>query len=116
MTNIYIAENNNGKKEIYCKGHSGYAMAGADIVCAAISMLTYAFDRVCIELDKKNKLQLNEMKISDGEIYTVISDPVNSADSAFYMLKAGLTSLEENYPKNVKIFTVWEDFQKSSLV
>ena len=115
MTHIYLGENKNGKKEIYCKGHSGYAAAGADIVCSAISFLTYGFNRLVIELDKRNKLQLNQMKISDGELHTIISDPLNETASAFWMIKTALEELEENYPKNVKIYLEWEDFLKVNM-
>lgn len=113
MTYVYLHEEN-GQKEIYCKGHSGYAAAGADIVCAAVSILTYSFNRLVIELDKRNKLQLNVMEIKDGETRTIISDPVNVTQEAFYMLKVGIESLEENFEKNVKIYTEWGDFLKAN--
>ena len=115
MTRIYLGETKNGQKEIFCKGHSGYAASGADIVCAAISILTYAFQRLCIELDSRNKLQINLLEIKDGETRLIISDPVNITYNSFWMIRASLESLEENYPENVKIYLEWEDFQKANM-
>lgn len=112
MTRVFLRESN-GQKEIICQGHAGYSIAGSDIICAAISILTYSFNRLVIEMDKKNKLQLNTLKISDAQLHTVVSDPTNASSCAFYMLRVGLESLEENYPENVKIYLEWEDFQKA---
>lgn len=40
MTTVTIIKSRNGEyKEVTCKGHAGYADAGNDIVCCAISML-----------------------------------------------------------------------------
>lgn len=40
MTTITIIKSKNGTyKQMTCKGHAGYADAGEDIVCAAVSML-----------------------------------------------------------------------------
>ena len=40
MTKITIIKSKNGEyKKVTCKGHAGYADAGSDIVCCAISML-----------------------------------------------------------------------------
>ncbi len=40
MTTIMIIRSKNGNyKQMTCMGHAGYADAGEDIVCAAISML-----------------------------------------------------------------------------
>ena len=41
MTTIIIYKSQNGEyKRLLCKGHAGYAHAGKDIVCAAVSCLT----------------------------------------------------------------------------
>ncbi len=40
MTSIRIIKSKNGEyKRIICKGHTGFAKAGRDVVCAAVSML-----------------------------------------------------------------------------
>ena len=40
MTHVSIIKTRDGRyKEFHCIGHSGYANAGEDIVCAAISVL-----------------------------------------------------------------------------
>ena len=40
MINITIIKKNQDIITIEAKGHSGYALAGSDIVCSAISVLT----------------------------------------------------------------------------
>ena len=40
MTTITIIKSGNGNyKRVICKGHAGFADAGSDVVCSAISML-----------------------------------------------------------------------------
>lgn len=40
MTSIRIIKSQNGEyKRVTCKGHAGFARAGSDIVCSAVSML-----------------------------------------------------------------------------
>lgn len=40
MTTITITKSKNGNyKQVECKGHTGYANSGEDIVCAAVSVL-----------------------------------------------------------------------------
>ena len=40
MTTVTIIKSKNGEyKEVICSGHAGFAQAGEDIVCSAISML-----------------------------------------------------------------------------
>ena len=114
MTKIFI-QDKNGQKEICCKGHSGYAVSGADIVCAGISSLVFAWAELCMQLDKKDSIQVNRLEIKDGFSRIIISDPANVTENAFKMLKLGFELLEENYEKNIKLYKVWEDFQKEIL-
>lgn len=39
MTSITIFQNHDSVSGFHCTGHSGYAKAGKDIVCAAVSVL-----------------------------------------------------------------------------
>lgn len=115
MTNVYINKTNS-KKEIVIKGHSGYDVAGKDIVCAAISILSHSYAELILELDDKNKLQLNYLDLGGGEISIIVSDPLNEADSAFKMFLIGIEALEESYPKHIKKYKVWEDFCKTNML
>ena len=40
MTRVAILQGALGPVGFICQGHAGYAEAGADIVCAAVSILT----------------------------------------------------------------------------
>jgi len=62
MTTITIIKSKNGEyKEVICKGHAGYADAGNDIVCCAISML------VINTINSLNKLTCAPMEVNSDE-------------------------------------------------
>ncbi len=62
MTTITIIKSKNGEyKEVTCKGHAGYADAGNDIVCCAISML------VINTINSLNKLTGAPMEVNSDE-------------------------------------------------
>ena len=62
MTTITIIKSKNGEyKEVICKGHAGYADAGNDIVCCAISML------VINTINSLNKLTGAPMEVNSDE-------------------------------------------------
>lgn len=94
MTNITLMERDSFYY-VKAEGHSGYAESGADIVCAAISILLHSFSVTVA--DTANIVAY------DG--YTEIS--VKDADRAKYaawdMLKSGLYALSENYSEYVSI-------------
>lgn len=85
---------------VQMEGHADYAEHGRDIVCSAISILTYTF---------ANMLAINgakELKVDlDGEIRTISflndrSDKISTILDSFVM---GLRLLEASYPEHVKI-------------
>ena len=62
MTTVTIIKSKNGEyKEVTCKGHSGYADAGSDIVCCAISIL------VINTINSLEKLAGAPMEVSSDE-------------------------------------------------
>lgn len=62
MTTITIIKSKNGEyKEVICKGHAGYADAGNDIVCCAISML------VINTINSLDELTNAPMEVSSNE-------------------------------------------------
>lgn len=62
MTSITIIKSKNGEyKEVTCQGHAGYADAGSDIVCAAVSML------VINTINSLEKLTDTEMEVASNE-------------------------------------------------
>ncbi len=62
MTKIVIQKSKNGEyKGFTCKGHSGFAIRGEDIVCASISVL------VINAINSMEKLAKEDMEITEDE-------------------------------------------------
>ena len=100
---IYKADPEGGKLTMRAEGHAGYAPAGQDIVCAAVSCLMQTLAYSAAEDEKTSSC------IYQGEEGPVVS--VETGDSVlmrdkFELVADGLTLLAEQYPENV-------DFKKS---
>ena len=87
-------------------GHSGYAEAGADIVCAAISALTQtALNGL------KNVLKAPVMfdQDDDGAFIEAIltpeasEDQIRQAQLLLVTLQEGLQAIQREYPRNLRI-------------
>jgi uncharacterized protein YsxB (DUF464 family) len=87
-------------------GHSGYAEAGADIVCAAISALTQTTLN-----GLKNVLKAPVMfdQDDDGAFIEAILTPeasdeqVRQAQLLLVTLLEGLQAIQRSYPRNLRI-------------
>ncbi len=84
------------------EGHAGYARAGKDIVCAAVSVLTQNFVNsveellktdVSVELDSKSGYM--DIRISDYD--------KDDVQLLFKSLVLGLEEISKEYSKNVKL-------------
>ena len=103
MTKVSIRENEE-VVEIVIDGHSGYAEEGKDIVCAGISTLSHAWNKLCVELMKQNKITINSLFVSDGHSEITITDPMGYTMYALQMQKIGYRALMENYPENISFY------------
>ena len=87
-------------------GHSGYAEAGADIVCAAISALTQTTLN-----GLKNVLKAPVMfdQDDDGAFIEAIltpeasEDQIRQAQLLLVTLQEGLQAIQRGYPRNLRI-------------
>ena len=88
-----------------CSGHAGYGTAGKDIVCSAVSALT----QTClIGLTQVANIQAGvSISETDGIACILEADmPEEQAQKAQLLLEtleAGLRSIDEAYPKTLKI-------------
>ena len=85
------------------KGHSGYAEAGSDIVCAGVSVLGCT----CVNsleslLGVKATLKANEDGLLDFELPEVPEESRAGVQLLMGALGQGLSDLQEAYPKYVK--------------
>ena len=95
---IYVAAPEGGKLTMRAEGHAGYAPAGQDIVCAAVSCLmqTLAYSAAEEEHTSSCIYQGKEGPVVNVEA----GDSVLMRDK-FELVADGLTLLAEQYPENV---------------
>lgn len=95
---IYEADPEGGKLTMRAEGHAGYAPAGPDIVCAAVSCLMQTLAYSAAE-DEHTSSCIYQGK--DGPVLNVeAGDSVLMRDK-FELVADGLTLLAERYPENV---------------
>ena len=95
---IYVADPEGGKLTMRAEGHAGYAPAGQDIVCAAVSCLMQTLAYSAAE-DEKTSSCIYQDK--DGPVVSVeAGDSVLMRDK-FELVADGLDLLAEQYPENV---------------
>ena len=85
-------------------GHAGYAPAGQDIVCAAVSVLTETLIASVLTLSD------NEIQVQKDEGYTkIIYDPLAADFSLQVLLRAffiGVSGVAEAYPDHANVQAV----------
>lgn len=82
---------------ITISGHAGYAPAGKDIVCSAVSILSMTLLQKLIELgiEPEHEIKSGLVKISFRETGETLA--------IWDTIMCGFRILEENFPKNIKI-------------
>ena len=80
-----------------CQGHAGYAKAGKDIVCAAVSVLVMNTINA-IEAFTSDKFTYHEEEES-GTILFHMDCPCEKSSLLLKTLVLGLSSIEEDYGK-----------------
>lgn len=104
MTTIKIYDNHIGQHIGFeMSGHAGYARRGKeDIVCAALSMLMTVTVN-SIECLAKAEYSYEEDEKDGYMKIMVTSEITHDVDLLFSSMILGLSQLEENYPKNVRL-------------
>ena len=89
------------------QGHTGYAEAGSDIVCAAVSALTQStlnglrnVLKAPVMYDIDDQRALLEAKLTPG----ATEEQVRQAQLLLLTLLEVLQAIERSYPRNVRIF------------
>lgn len=83
------------------RGHAGTAPAGQDLVCAAVSTLTYTLAENVAQLHRLGKVAEPEIRLENGdaEISCVPSGAFKNIVRAFFeAVCIGFALLEEKYP------------------
>lgn len=102
MLNIWFYNLKDGKiLGFKVLGHCGYAENGKDIVCSAVSSAVYMVINTITEILKVN---LNVLSVDDGNMDIRIDENDECLCRVLFNgLKLHLLSLEEMYPKNIKV-------------
>lgn len=106
MINVLVIKNNQNILTIEATGHSGYAEAGADIVCSAVSVLTESLINGLVEV-----VEINPSYSIDEEIpHLSVSLPKDLTEKkmkdAQILMKStylGLKQVADGYGKFIKI-------------
>ena len=99
MTRITFYRDSNDKLTGFeCKGHAGYAEAGEDIVCAAISILTINFVN-SVELLTDSFPEVVEDSDKGYLMVTIKEYDKDDVQLLFNSLSLGLDNIREEYPK-----------------
>lgn len=101
MTKIVFRKKKNFLWAFQIKGHSGFAEAGADIVCSGISV---ASQMALVTLKEVLKLNV-ESDIQDGYMQVRLLDEAEyeMAQPILIALEKTLEDITKNYKKNVKM-------------
>lgn len=95
---IYEADPEGGKLTMRAEGHAGYAPAGQDIVCAAVSCLMQTLAYSAAE-DEHTSSCIYQGK--DGPVVSVETGNSVLMRDKFELVADGLDLLAEQYPENV---------------
>jgi len=89
------------------RGHSGYAQAGQDIVCAGISALTQSTLNGLLNVAQVPlKYEIDDQKALLKAMITpdATEKQLEKAQILLETLLQGLQAIERSYPRNVRIF------------
>lgn len=89
-------------------GHSGFAAAGADIVCAACSTLGYTLMEQLTRMQRQRMLIALQAVVGDGCIdvqATAAEGSLLAVQAVFQTIICGYSLIERQYPSYVQLIT-----------
>lgn len=96
MTKITFIKKGDKYTGFFAEGHSGYGVAGEDIVCASISVLIINTVN-SIDVINHEKVELVTNEDEGVIIFNLLSDNEPSTQVLFQSLNLGLTSIQSEY-------------------
>lgn len=102
MTKVTLFRNDQGLICGFdCSGHAGFAQAGKDIVCAAVSVLA----TTCVNaLESVAGIEAKVM-VGDGKLKAMLTPEQAKNQDAQIVLrvfKQGISDIAESYPKHIR--------------
>lgn len=103
MTTITLFYSEDTLTGFQCKGHSGFARAGKDIVCAAVSVLS----TTCVNALESVAGVTPDIAVDDGYMKAMLPDGCTSHDAQVILrtFEQGVRDIEASYPKYIHITT-----------
>ena len=100
MTSILLYRSDNGELAGFkVSGHTGFAKAGEDIVCAAVSFMSVTCTNA-LESVAGIKPQLIQ---KDALLDIRVTEPNDKAITIFKVFEQGMKDLEVSYPTHIKL-------------
>jgi hypothetical protein len=101
MIKVNIEKNNTKIVSLEVSGHSNYEIKGKDIVCAGVSAIVVGGFNCLINEDKK----AIDYECKDGYARVFVKDIDNdNIQKILDVITTQLYTIEESYPKFIKIF------------
>ncbi len=101
MTRVTLLTQGGSIRGFECTGHAGFADAGADIVCAAISVLT----TTCANALESVAGIAPVVDVSDGSMRVMLPPDEDGRDAQVILrtMKQGLTDIAQQYPRHLRL-------------
>lgn len=117
MIRVFFGENIEEKSlTMQVKGHAGHGVIGSDIVCSAVSILTYTVAQIFKTMEQGDAFKspaVIRLDRGDGQISALCldSDGYAEARKAMLFAKTGFRLLEAAYPENVTLVEAEKAFK-----
>ena len=87
-----------------CSGHSGYAEAGADIVCAAVSTaVSFASDTITDVLGERAKVKVNEASAEVTLKLPATCEQEDAVQAVLVGMMLTLSHWRDDYPDYIEV-------------
>ena len=97
MTTLKLLKDREGLVGFHCEGHSGYAQAGQDIVCASVSTAT----QFCVKYLENKKIP-HTLVMRDARITCRVKRFVPEFGDLLNVLRDLAGDLAEDYPEYIR--------------
>lgn len=93
-----------------CSGHSGYAEAGADIICAAVSTaVTFAADTITEVLGERAKVKVNEAEARITLKLPAACEEEEAVQAVLTGMMLTLSHWRDDYPDYIEVMEVQQN-------
>ena len=103
MTTVTLLSSEGKLTGFMCKGHSGFARAGKDIVCAAVSVLS----TTCANALESVAGIEPEIEVDDGYMKVTLPQGCDNHDALVILrtFEQGMRDIQASYPKYIQSTT-----------